>query len=405
MNSYPIIVILDETSVDTGNKGVAPRWRSYQEWNISFATESGDYFPAPPEEFISWRHTFVFYVSGVVAEAGGFVTLTSNGNVPAEFNGKVLTAGAQVVTPEIFLSKFSQATEEPEEPETPQPPRADDGKVSDPLAVFALFHNDQSVPNWRDSSTYTRTVTEVGLPELDQLKYTFGTGSLKCPDNGQVNGLRVASPVEEGFVFDDFSFTFEARLRFDQLAGQHTLMSYGNADNTLFEIRAKFYQDEFMEDKQSVYITWLRDDSEPDPGQDPVEPEFVEIELTKNAWILSPDDFQQTAIVYDKTVGEFAVFVSGERVGFYNATLQVDPPWNSISLPLYVEPEGGWPDGEPIERNFTLGAGSYETTNGFIGRMDEARWTVSEALYDVRSDAAQVYTFPWPNPVVSVPPP
>lgn len=408
MNSWPIITISDETNINIGNTGTNIRARQTQRWDVTFVGEAGNYAPAPAEFPISWRHTNVFYVSGTVAQAGGFVTLSANGSVPAEFNGKVLAADAVIVTPEIFKSKYSSTTPNEPDPEPPAPPRAADGKVTNGANVFFLYHADKNVPNWADSSTWGRDVSEKGLPELDQLRLVFGTGALKCPDNQLVsgNGLVASSPRSEGWVFEDFTFTFEARLRFDKIEGEQVLFSYG-VPNTLFEIRAKFYQNELMEDKQAIILEWLRDETPLDENEPNIlpDPEIVEIELDVNAWTLGPDVFQQTAFLYNKETGVFALFVDGVRVGYYNASERIEPgPWESIFLPPYGEaaPLDGGDDDEPVEidRQFAVGCGVVREGNGFIGRMDEIRWVINEALYDVASSNAQIYTFPWPDPVI-----
>jgi hypothetical protein len=423
MNSWPVITIIDETNINIGNTGTNVSSEVTQRWDVTFVGASGNYSPAPAEFPISWRHTNVFYVSGTVAEAGGFVTLSANGSVPAEFNGKVLAADAVIVIPEIFKSKFSDTTPNDPDPEEPTPPRLSDGKVEDGANVFFLSHFDTNIPRWRDSSTWGREMSFRGAPMLDQNRLAFGTGAMNSPDNqiADGNGLIAETPRSEGWLFEDFSFTFEARLCFRKLEGEQILLSYGGAPTTLFEIRAKFYQNDIMEDKQSIVLEWLRDDVPPDENFPDVllDPEIVEIELDTNAWVSSLDKFQQTAFLYDKGTGEFAVFVDGTRVGYYNAAERLEPgPWESIFLPPYEDDgeetstQPSYTDGtetgqqsddeeddEPV-RKFAIGCGVVRNGNGYNGRMDECRWTINETLYDVSSDSAIVYDFPWPNPVI-----
>lgn len=406
MNSWPIITIDGETGINIGNTGTDVAVQQTQQWLVSFPTESGAYNPAPAEFYISWRDTNVFYVSGTVAEAGSFVTLSSTGSVPAEFDGKVLTANAVIVTPEIFISKYSDTSDPEPEPEEPLPPRAADGKVETAENVYYLFHADYNVPAWQDSSYYNRPVLEVGLPELDQLRMPFGTGAVRFPDNTLENALEMTQPKDEGWVLEDFSFTWEARLRFDKLIGEQMLHSYGDDQWHIFDIKVKFFQDELMEDRQAIIIYWRTDVfvDEPAGGTEPLAPpDQVEIVLDGLPFLEAPTSYQQTSIVYDKTSGEFAVFIDGVRKGFFNGSERTSPPWNSIFLPPYTDDidDPAYDANQPL-RKVRIGAGVVDTGYAMIGRMDEVRMVFNEALYDTQRTTAQVYNFPWPNPQVLV---
>jgi hypothetical protein len=418
MNSYPIITVTDETYINVGNTGTDVRWWQAQEWRVDFATPSGIYRPAPKESDVSFRHTSVFYVSGVVVEAGYLVNLTPNGNVPAEYNGKVLTSDAVVVTPEIFLSKYNIPEDPDADPDpTPRPPRAQDGKVAIPEDVFFLLHADMNIPNWIDSSTYGRALTQIGFPELEPVRTAFGSGSLKGPPNSMYNGLRMDSYRSEEWDLADPSFTFEARFRFDSTdPAVHTLLSYGReADRPLLEITARFGLDELMVPTQSIRINWveafLNPNAEPgDPDEFDVLDE-VEIVLDGSPWLASPGTFQQTSLTYDSVSGRFAVHVDGVRVGYLRAAEREGRPWNGVTIAPYVEPA----DPADIDlqyRVLVVGAScrTPETGNppligteaSFVGLMDEVRLTMYESLYDVESPAAQVYSFAWPNPIATI---
>jgi hypothetical protein len=319
-----------------------------------------------------------------------------------------LTAGAVIVTPEIFISKYSDTSAPGPEPEEPLPPRAADGKVTDGNNVFYLLHADYNTPAWKDSSSYNRPITDVGLPELDQLRMPFGTGALLLPDNTLDNALEMTVPKEEGWLLEDFSFTWEARLRFDSLVGEQTLHSYGDDTYHMFDIKAKFFQDEFMEDKQSIVVYW-RSSVFVDTGAGETEPldppDQVEVILAGNPFKELSAAYQQTSIVYDKTSGEFAVWVDGVRCGLFNASERESPPWGSIFLPPYTDDvdSPNYDENQPIRR-VRIGAGVVDEGTGMIGRLDECRWVINEALYDTQREDAQVYSFPWPNPQVLVPP-
>ena len=109
------ITVVNEVFIDLGNSGVDANIFNAQSMSMQFATPSGVYLRAGNYDIEAW-HTNVFYVSGTVAEAGSLVELTADGNVPAEYNGKVLATNAVVITPEIFLSDAAIAGNNPTPP-------------------------------------------------------------------------------------------------------------------------------------------------------------------------------------------------------------------------------------------------------------------------------------------------
>ena len=409
-SSFFEITIADETHINNGNSGTDVQINQAQSWKMDFATPSGYYLAAPAEEKISWRHSFVFYVSGTICEAGDIVTLTPNGDVPAEYNGNALAADAVIITPEIFFSKYADSGDGTEDPgPIAQPPRAADGKVTTPTNVVLLYHADMNVPEWRDSSGFTRPVVETGLPELDQIRKSFGPGSLLLPDNNLNNGLLAPLSQSEGRNFQDFSFTWESRLRFDSVEPkEHILLSYGLGDNTLLEITARFYLNEEGEPKQSIKVDWTTAIDE-DPLVAPTI-DGVEIELADGTWKAKPEQLQQTSIVYAKSTGEFGIHVDGIQAGYLNASERVEPLWGSIFLYDWEEEcdaEGVCPSPDRIIATGCTCLNGIADLNiqrerAFVGRMDEIRWTLGEALYDPAYPTAQVYAFAWPSPIVDI---
>ena len=188
--------------------------------------------------------------------------------------------------------------------------------------------------------------------------------------------------------------------------GEQTLHSYGDDTYHMFDIKVKFFQDELMEDKQSIVVFWRNSvfvDSEAGGTEPLVPPDQVELLLEGNPFKLKPEEYQQTSIVYDKTTGEFAVWVDGVRVNFYNASERVEPPWSSIFLPPYTDDTESpdYDEDQPL-RKVRVGAGVVDVGTPAICSFDECRWVINEALYDTKREDAQVYGFPWPNPQVLI---
>lgn len=383
------INVTNEIFINLGNTGFFTEELQTQSFLVSFATPSGVYVRAGANEFDAFS-TPVFYVSGTVVEGGDIVTLTPNGDVPAEFKGKALVTDAVVLTPEIFLTASDLADPDAPEPApTPDPP-LDDGKVADPLNVILLLHADN--PAWFDSSTYTRTILTNGAPVFDPLRKAFGSGSLKLPADDSNDALFVEISDDSLFSLEDESFTFEARIRLDSVdAKTHTLFSFGESGDSYLDLNLVL--DPVSSDK--VVLNWKRETVDGENGATVFDQ--IELPVASGKFLTKPEIFQQFAFVYDKIQGHFAAYLDGERIGFVDASAFVSPVWNGLNVlpkPTGVVAELGVGSLVPID---------IDDGSQFEGQLDEVRLTLREALYQTVSLSSAVYSFAWPDPILQDP--
>lgn len=406
-SSFLTITIEDETAIDIGNRGFLVDITQNQEWTLSFATESGLYARSADEYSVRRRNTGIFYVSGTVVEGGDIVTLSPDGDVPAEYRGKALAADAVVIIPEIFLKTRDQQGQNPTPTPDPTPePTNPDGFVEYAPYVALLLHGDTKNPNFIDDSSYNRLVTDIGTPLLNGSRPAFGAGSIQLDrDAIEAQGLFTEIPADdETFTLEDASFTFEARLRFKNITGVHTLFSYGRPVEDTVNPAAGFFGLPLMVwevrvdlDNSELIMEWTRQDSANRNDRTVLNIPFTEGVFTAKG------EFQQTAFVYDKVKGHFAIFVDGNRVGFYDAASAVDPVW--IGFTPFVKDTTETFQltiGAPVIEGTLQNVGSIaaRAAQCYDGLIDEVRLTLNEALYRTDSTNATLYNFAWPNPIV-----
>lgn len=371
------ITISNETSVDIGSSGLSCNFYQFSSFEVSLASESGVYYPAGnynPRLF----QTNVFYVSGTVAEAGSLVSLTPDGNIPAELNGTALSAEAVILTPEIFLSESALSDLDPPLPPIPQAPPPDDGKVTDHTNVILLLHGDTNP--LEDSSTFNRTLLVSGDAAHTPLRKAFGSGSINFPVNTTNNGVYTEIADNDLFTLDDEAITFEARIRLDSLTEkEHTLFSFGLGSDIFMSLTL-----EITASGDQVVFDWKESST--------VSQQVI-VPLLEGKLKDKPLDFQQFAFVYSRVQGHFGVFLDGERIGLLEVDENVDPVWGG----LIVAPK-------TVDVDFNLSVGvldplDSDNSKQFSGHMDEVRLTLREALYQTISPTASVYSFAWPNPI------
>lgn len=101
--SFPAII--NETFVNKGSIGFDVRINMACSFEVSMLGGDGTYKRSDDSYDIDLYFTTAMYISGIIVESGDLVGLTPEGNVPAEFNGRLLTTDAVVVVPEIFEKK------------------------------------------------------------------------------------------------------------------------------------------------------------------------------------------------------------------------------------------------------------------------------------------------------------
>ncbi len=58
--------------------------------------------PVPSDMQYMNGHTLITYMSAAIVENGDLLAIGINGEIPAEYNGSLITVGATVIEPELF---------------------------------------------------------------------------------------------------------------------------------------------------------------------------------------------------------------------------------------------------------------------------------------------------------------
>lgn len=386
-----IIEVLNETFVDIGNTGISVN--IYQEQAIGITIiGNGVFKSADPIYEVSAKSTNAMYVSGIVVEPGGLVSVGANGDVGAEFNGKLLTQNAAVVIPEIFKSDKQLQSEEPT-PE-PEPDLQDPSQDGKPTTGTVILLNSGDNDPFVDQSVQSYPVTNDGVVLQTQRK-KFGIGSADYgTDTSVATCLKWGPLLLDTVDLNDTSFTIEFYVRFDSLADR-TMRLFDVGDD---QGNSSYHLDLTLDEAGSdtLKFGWyddLTDDRE-------ITMILTERPFTVKTW-------HAFTYVYNSARGQFAFWVDGDRKGFVDASVFTDPEWSGvITLPLnntdvYGDPyigQGGHlgpnqPSGFPIGND------------NFTGLLDNYRFTHGQALYDSRGYTMSLYTFPWPAPRANPPAP
>ncbi len=100
---YPSVI--NETATNKGSVGFLVKIDISCALEMSMTPGSGTYKKAAPEYFVDCYTTNAMYISATTVETGDLVGLTVEGNVPAEYSGRLLTSDAVVIVPELFKRK------------------------------------------------------------------------------------------------------------------------------------------------------------------------------------------------------------------------------------------------------------------------------------------------------------
>ena len=377
-----VITIQLETYVDLGNFGVNIKETQSQQMLISLFTETGIFKSAAPSYQMNARSTDVMYVSGVVTTAGSLITVDRDGGIPPEYNGHLLTAGATIITPEIFLSAADLGEEIT--PPTPVPPNPDDGKPTTGKVLLLLKGDNDPII---DSSLQANTLTNINSHVTRDLVHkVFGAGSMNYPAvDGQFQGLSM-EVRDTDFDFNNDSITIESRIRVDDATDSaHRLFSCGSTSDAT---RMLWWGDLTLSAAgvDNFRFNWKEADGTA---------RFMNLPFTGHPF--ATKEWSQFIFVFDASRGRFGVFVDGVRVAYVDASVFTDPLWTGIYTASAI-------DGGHTDTVFVVGGYAYASTaneptaKAFKGKFDEYRVTKGQALYDPASETCQVYDFAWPPP-------
>ena len=316
--------------------------------------------------------------------------VVAHGDISAEFNGKLLTENATILIPEIFKSDAEIPDEEPEDPDDLQDPSVDGKPTTGTVVILSAADQDP----FTDRSVQSYPVTNDGVVLQTQRK-KFGTGSADFGIDYSVATCLKWGPVISPLVnLEDTSFTVEFYIRFDTV---------DNRTMRLFDVGDVF-------GNSAYYLDYTFDEA----GTDTLVFHWYDIDrnereitmpLTERPFVAK--QWQAFTYVYNSQRGQFAFWVDGNRVGFVDASVFVDPEWSGLNTLPVTDPRYG--QDIYIGQGGHVGplqpGGSPTGNNNFTGLLDNWRFTHNQALYDSRGRTLTLYPWPWPAPRTNPAPP